>query len=126
MTGRKILNIALDLLNMRSSDGTLPDNCADFEKRAVNIINLCLAECSPLNVLLCKTEPYIPVTDDLDSEIDYETGLLISVIPLGVAAYLCADEDPALSDRFTEKYRVAFKNAARNSKARLHSITEVY
>lgn len=126
MTGQNILNIALDLMNIRSSDGLLPSNCADIENRAVNIINICLAQCAPLNSLLCNTEKHIPVLKNLDENIEYDASLLLSVIPYGVAADLSADEDPALSNKFEEKYRYAYKNACRYSRARLHSVTEVY
>ncbi len=126
MTGRNILNIALDLMNVRSSDGVLPSNCADMESRAINIINICLAQCAPLNSLLCKRERYIPVLKNLDENVEYDESLLLSVIPYGVAADLSSDEDPSLSNKFEEKYRYAYRSAFRYSRARLHSVTEVY
>lgn len=126
MTGTKILETALDILNLRTSDGILPDNCADMKTRAVNIINICLAECACLNALICKTEEHIPTLQSLDEQVDFSPLLLNSVIPFGVASYLCIDEDPVLANSLWEKYRVAYKNAQRNSRGVIHPITEVY
>ena len=126
MTGKSILNIALDLMNIRGSNGVLPASCADMEARAINIINICLAECTPLNCRLCNREKHIPVITSLNDTVDYDEGLLLSVIPYGVAANLSADEDPALSAKLEEKYRYAYRSAQRYSRARLHSITEVH
>ena len=126
MTGRNILNMALDLMNMRGSDGMLPVSCADMESRATNIINICLAQCAPLNKRLCNTEAPVTLLKSLDDTVEYDETLLVSVIPYGVAADLSADEDPSLSNKFEEKYRFAYKSAFRYSRARLHSVTEVY
>ncbi len=126
MTGENILNIVLDLLNAKSSDGALPEGCKDLQARSVNLINICLAQCAPLNTLLKNTESYIPAITRLGDSIDYDTSLLTAVIPFGVAAYLCAEEDSTLSASMMEKYRVAYSHAMRYSKSRTHSITEVY
>ncbi len=126
MTGNKILEIALDILNLRGSDGILPDNCADIKARAVNIINICLAECACLNALMCKTEEQIPTLNSLDEQVDFSPLLLNSVIPFGVASYLCTDEDPVLASSLWEKYRASYRSAQRNSRGKVHPITEVY
>lgn len=126
MTGNKILETALDILNLRCSDGILPDNCADIKARAVNIINICLAECACLNGLICKTREHIPTLQSLDEQVEFSTLLLNSVIPFGVASYLCTDEDPVLAKSLWEKYRVAYRDAQRNSRGKVHPITEVY
>lgn len=126
MTGTKILEMALDILNLRGSDGILPDNCADMKTRAVNIINICLAECACLNALICKTEESAPTIESLDGQVEFSPLLLNTVIPFGVASYLCTDEDPALAKSLWEKYRYAYRSAQRNSRGRTHSITEVY
>lgn len=118
--------MALDLMNMRGSDGVLPSNCADMESRATNIINICLTRCAPLNKRLCNNETPVTLLKSLDDTVEYDESLLVSVIPYGVAADLSADEDPSLSNLFEEKYRFAYKSAFRYSRARLHSVTEVY
>lgn len=127
MTGQKLLEIALDLLNLRKSDGTLPENCADMEMRAVNIINICLGECAPLNnALENRTEDTFLDITGLNEIIPCNEILAVSVLPFGVAAYLCGDEDPAVSQLLENRYRIAYKNMQRSGKAKIHPITEVY
>jgi hypothetical protein len=124
MTGTKLFAMALDLLNLRNSDGSTPENIADMKLRAVNIINICLAECAPLNRLLCKEDAGKEI-QSLDETVCCAPYIFSAVLPFGVAAYLSLDEDPALSRYLEEKYRLAYRTAQRSSKARLHAITEV-
>ena len=126
MTGNKIFEIALDILNLRTSGGILPDNCADLKARAVNIINICLAECACLNGLICNTDGEIISITSLEQTVEFSPLLLNAVIPFGVASYLCTDEDPVLANSLWEKYRYAYRSAQRNSRGRIHSITEVH
>lgn len=127
MTGKKLLEFALDLLNLRKSNGELPENCADMETRAVNIINICLAECAPLNNLLEKRtdDAFLDITG-LSEIVPCNEYLAVSVLPFGVAAYLCGDEDPALSQLLENRYRIAYRNMQKTGKATIRPITEVY
>lgn len=127
MTGEKLFEIALDLLDLRKTNGELPDNCKDMRTKALNIINICLAECAPLNDLLeNRKNKNAPVIGELSNIIEYNQTLAVSVLPFGVAAYLCCDEDPALSQLMENRYRNAYRNMQRASKAKIHPVTEVY
>ena len=124
MTGTKLFAMALDLLNLRNSDGSTPENIADMQQRAVNITNICLAECAPLNKLLCGDSAGTGI-QALEDTVCCAPYVFSAVLPFGVAAYLSLDEDPTLSRYLEEKYRLAYKTAQRSSKARMHPITEV-
>ena len=127
MTGEKLFEIALDLLDLRKTNGFLPENCADIKTKAVNIINICLAECAPLNNLLQNRtdNEFLDITG-LNEIVPCDERLAVSVLPFGVAAYLCCDEDPVLSQLMESRYRTAYRNMQRASKAKIHSVTEVY
>ena len=127
MTGEKLFEIALDLLDLRETNGFLPENCADMKTKAVNIINICLAECAPLNNLLQNRtdNEFLDITG-LNENVPCDERLAVSVLPFGVAAYLCCDEDPALSQLMENRYRNAYRNMQRASKAKIHPVTEVY
>ena len=127
MTGEKLFEIALDLLDLRKTNGELPDNCMDMRTKALNIINICLAECAPLNNLLQnRTDNEFLNITGLNENVPCDERLAVSVLPFGVAAYLCCDEDPALSQLMENRYRNAYRNMQRASKAKIHSVTEVY
>ena len=127
MTGEKLFEIALDLLDLRKTNGFLPENCVDMKTKAVNIINICLAECAPLNNLLQNRtdNEFLDITG-LNEIVPCDERLAVSVLPFGVAAYLCCDEDPALSQLMENRYRNAYRNMQRASKAKIHPVTEVY
>ena len=127
MTGEKLFEIALDLLDLRKTNGELPDNCMDMRTKALNIINICLAECAPLNNLLQNRtdNEFLDITG-LNENVPCDERLAVSVLPFGVAAYLCCDEDPALSQLMENRYRTAYRNMQRASKAKIHPVTEVY
>ncbi|MBE6539207.1 MAG: hypothetical protein E7674_00510 [Ruminococcaceae bacterium] len=127
MTGEKLFEIALDLLNLRKTTGELPENCNDMRTRATNIINICLAECAPLNNLLQNRtdNAFLDITG-LSETIPCDELLAVSVLPFGVAAYLCGDEDPVLSRLMENRYRTAYRNIQRASKAKIRPVTEVY
>lgn len=127
MTGEKLFEIALDLLNLRKTNGELPENCNDMRTRATNIINICLAECAPLNNLLQNRtdNAFLDITG-LSETIPCDEILAVSVLPFGVAAYLCCDEDPVLSRLMENRYRTAYRNIQRASKAKIRPVTEVY
>lgn len=127
MTGEKLFEIALDLLDLRKTNGELPDNCMDMRTKALNIINICLAECAPLNNLLQNRtdNEFLDITG-LNENVPCDERLAVSVLPFGVAAYLCCDEDPVLSQLMESRYRTAYRNMQRASKAKIHPVTEVY
>ena len=127
MTGEKLFEIALDLLNLRKSNGELPDNCSDMKTRAVNIINICLAECAPINNLQgeCEDDVFLDIIG-LKEPLPCNEILATSVLSFGVAAYLCCDEDPALSQIMESRYRKAYREMQKTSKAKIHPVTEVY
>ena len=127
MTGEKLFEIALDLLDLRKTNGELPDNCMDMRTKALNIINICLAECAPLNNLLQNRtdNEFLDITG-LNENVPCDERLAVSVLPFGVAAYLCCDEDPVLSQLMESRYRNAYRNMQRASKAKIHPVTEVY
>ncbi len=124
MTGNQLLEAALDLIAARGSDSLLPDSCADYKARALNIINICLAETAFINGVLLDTEPFIPHIDALTDDINLHPTVSYAVLPFGIASYLLLDEDSGLSDRLLSAYRRETDRAGRLCRGKRHPISE--
>lgn len=126
MTAQDILDMSLDIMSERRSDGTRPADLGYFTSRAVAYINITLAECAPYEAQLCGREiDFLPVTG-LTDELHGDMQIAYTAMPYGVAAlYMLAEDD----DRY-KLYRMMFENAllkaTRERRARIHPITDIY
>ncbi|HPE94783.1 MAG TPA: hypothetical protein PLT66_01785 [Bacillota bacterium] len=126
MTAQDILDMSLDIMSERRSDGTRPADLGYFTSRAVAYINITLAECAPYEAQLSGREiDFLPVTA-LSDEIHSDIQIAYTAMPYCVASlYMLAEDD----DRY-KLFRTLFENAllkaTRERRGRVRSITDVY
>ncbi|MBR2615962.1 MAG: hypothetical protein IKC69_04730 [Clostridia bacterium] len=100
-TAREILNRALTLLG----EGTEPEeDGAPFRERTVELVNVLLSENSDLR---SETPPSgtVPQITSTEDEVPGEDAVVLSLFPLGLAAYLIEQEDAARGAFFRGLYR---------------------
>ncbi len=126
MTGREIYEKSLALIGERG-DG----NAEGFADRAPKLINLFLAELRELDCTLrgekCAPQGSAMRIDSLDQEIGYADAITASLIPLGLAAFLLHEEEPARAGFFYQLYsRQADQLRLRCRKGRRHKIRGLF
>lgn len=80
-----------------------------FRDRAVQMINLMLAETYEMDLAL-KGEEYpldgtVPQIRDLSDRLNFSEVILFSLMPLGLAGYLLNEEEPDRSNFFLQLYQ---------------------
>lgn len=126
MTGNELLNMSLDLLGLRDSDGNLTSDVDDLKQRSVSLINIVIAENAEIDNRIRKGEHSVRSIETLDDIIDCTEIIARSVLPYGLARLLSVGEDDALSNSLAKLYEDARRNAVRFGKARVKPIAEVY
>lgn len=89
----------------------------DYEVRAVGILNNLLDVVYPYSDTYAVTRPgkrpALPDIQSLDEELDLDAKLLRDVLPLGLAARLLAEENPALANYFQQLFEEHLVQAGR-------------
>ncbi len=102
-TAREIYERSLALLGEEKGSGT-----ALFESKAPSIINLLLAQLLELDLTLKGKGPLfqtqVPQIYSLEETLGYEDVILLSLMPLGVAAFLVQEEEPERASFFLGIY----------------------
>lgn len=121
-TAREIYNRSLALLGQ-----THGENTDAMEARAPALVNLLMAQLSPLDRELrgevpAKDGPLLQI-GTLEDSVGMEDDILLSLFPLGLAALLIQEEEPDRSRFFWQLYlEERAELYARNRRGRRHPI----
>lgn len=121
-TAREIYERSLALLGQEGGENTAP-----FEEKAPALINLLLAQLLELDLAL-KGEggdllSPVPQIRSLDEALGYEDVILLSLLPVGLAALLIQEEEPERGSFFLQLYQRERENMRqRFRKGRRHKI----
>lgn len=89
----------------------------DYEARSVGILNNLLDVVYPYSDTYTVTEagrrPALPDIQSLDEELDLDAKIVRDVLPLGLAARLLAEENPALANYFQQLFEEHLAQAGR-------------
>lgn len=89
----------------------------DYQVRAVGLLNNLLDVVYPYSDTYAVTQPgrrpALPDLQSLDQELDLDAKLLRDVLPLGLAARLLAEENPALANYFQQLFEEHLAQAGR-------------
>lgn len=128
MTGNDILERALDLCALHSGDAEteLRGDLQDLKARAPALLNVLIAELTPLHERITGQETEICALRDMTGTVHLHPGICSSLLPFRLAALLIAEEDRELSDLLGEYARDARDALLRDGVAGRHRIVEVY
>ena len=128
MTGNDILERALDLCALHSGNAETDPrgDLQDLKARAPALLNLLIAELTPLHERLTRQEKEIQTLASMAETVDLHPGICGSLLPFRLAALLIAEEDRELADVFTEYARDARAALLADGKSACHRIVEVY
>lgn len=126
MTGNDILERALDLCALHSGEGDFREDLRDLKARAPAILNVLIAELTPLSERLCRERQGIQTLRTLEETVHLHPGICGSVLPFALAALLIAEEDRELSDALTAHVREARAALLADGKTVRRRIVEVY
>ncbi len=100
MTGKEVLDSALDLCGLRDETGNTNNNVGDLVQRSVSLINILLAKYEQLNSRVTGEIYRVKHIESLNTSIDMHQMILQCILPFALAALLIQDEDAALASRF--------------------------
>lgn len=126
MTGLEVFNMALDLCGLRKDDRNLPSDTADLQARALNLLNITLAEVSALDCRIRKAKHEVLTVETVLDKLGCSDVIANSVLPYGLARLMMLGEDDSLAADFNKLYITAQKDALKFGNAKTHSIEEVY
>ena len=125
MTGKTVFERALSLCGLRGAGNALPSDLGDLESRALDVLNLLLAENAPLSRRLDCKEEAVQTLQDMEEPILF-CDELCGVLSFGLGALLIAEEDPSLSAMLDARYRAGRQALLADGKSRVHPIREVF
>lgn len=128
MTGNDILERALDLCALHSGgvETELRGDLLDLKARAPALLNVLIAELTPLHERLTGQEAEVCALQDMTEAVHLHSGICGSLLPFRLAALLIAEEDRELSDLLDEYARDARAALLRDGRSARHRIVEVY
>lgn len=128
MTGNDILERALDLCALHSGDAEsdLREDLRDLKARAPSLLNLLIAELTPLHERLTRKKTEIRSLKALTETVNLHPGICGTVLPFRLAALLIADEDRELAELLEVYAREARATLLADGKSTCHRILEVY
>lgn len=101
-----------------STGATVTSDTQEYKVRTVGILNNLIDEVYPASDTFAYTEsgkrPALPDIEGFTDELDLDARCVREILPLGLAAELMKDENPAISNYFRQRYEEALA-AARNS-----------
>ena len=132
MTGRAVYFKALSLLNERAADGETQYDTASFEAAAPEMINVLSVMLDDLD-LHVKHREFHEANDEprqissLDETIYLHPVICASVLPLGLAFFLIAEENSNRASLFFNLYRTEKEALYRKYRStKRHKIRSVY
>lgn len=128
MTGNDILERALDLCALHSEDveNDLRGDLQDLKARAPALLNLLIAEYTPLHERITRQKKEIRTLEAMTETVDLHPGITGSLLPFRLAALLIAEEDRELADVLTEYAGEARAALLADGASVRHRIVEVY
>lgn len=109
MKAQEIFNRAIKLMDEQSESGSaMWSDTAEYQNRAVEILNTLINECYPFSdTYKVETPGKRPVCLPillLEDEVNLDDGMAGTVLPYGLAAELIKNDDPALGNYFLQRY----------------------
>ena len=130
LSGTEIFRRAVMIMDEQSDAGAAEwADTEEYQHRAVPILNVLINECFPYSDTYKaetgtrQTAPPIAALTDYPDLDDYLCG---TVLPYGLAAHLCVDDDPRLSSFAQQRYEELLARATRNLPAPWEGIEDVY
>lgn len=125
MSGNDILDRALDLCALHD-EGANRGDLRDLKARAPALLNLLIAELTPLHERLTGQKTEIRTLKTMTESVNLHAGITGSLLPFRLAALLMAEEDPELARVLAEYAREARAALLSDGAAACHRIVEVY
>lgn len=99
MKHQVIFNLAMDLMDERLSNGTIPAaDTAEYKAKAPGLLTILQTE-------LCRAEAVTPaVVSNLEDTVLVSDTVALAVLPYGLAAHLLIDENPDAASFFQQRY----------------------
>ncbi len=126
MTGQNIFDKAIDLCGLRSSMTDAPIDVSDLSERAIELINILLAENSVLDCKIRKAEHEVLKIESLTQDLPCSEIVAALVLPYGLARLFMLGEDDDLAAGMERLYTASKATALSFGKAKHKAITEVY
>ena len=126
MTARELTKAAYAVIGLINENGEPSGDTDDLSARALNLINILLAENAELDCRIRRTEHTVKSIGTLEDELDLCEIVSNGVMPYGLAFMLTLGEDDSLAEALRVRYAEARKNALKFGKAKAEPITEVY
>lgn len=126
MTGKDLFARAINLCGLGSTLSEAPSDTEDLRLRALDLINLLLAENCILDCKIRKCRHKAEQILSLDDHITCSEIIAYSVLPYGLARLFTVGEDDAFAAEMQRIYELNRENALRFGNAVAHPITEVY
>lgn len=125
MKAKNILDLSLDLIGLRNTDGTVPASCDDLKQRAPALLTILATDYKGIDSRATGKKTKIQTISSLEDDVALSTELCTTVIAYLLSALLIEDEDQALAATFRHIAENALTRFG-HSKAKVHEIKEVY
>ncbi len=126
MTGQNLFEKAINLCGLKSSLSDAPTDVSDLSERALELINILLAENSILDCRIRKIQHELLKIDSLAEDLPCAEIVASFVLPYGLARLFMIGEDDTLASEMEKLYEAGKLNALRFGKATQGPIKEVY
>ena len=130
LTGTEIFRRAVMIMDEQSDTGLSEwADTEEYKNRAVPILNVLINECYPYSDTFTAekgTRAVAAPIKKLEDSPDLDDYLCGTVLPYGLAAHLCMDDDPRVSEFSRERYETLLAGSTRTLPAQWESIEDFY
>lgn len=126
-----IFDQAVKLMDEQSDGGlSVWSDTAEYQYRAIAILNALIGECYPYSDTYTITEPgkrpIARTVADMTDVVYLDDSLAKTVLPYGLAAELIKNDDPTLGNYFLQRYQELLARHAKSIPAAWDAIEDVY
>lgn len=139
MKALEVFTRAIKMMDEQRENGdAIWGDTAEYQVRAVEILNALINECYPYSDTFTIAEPgkrpiCMPITtldakgdETQNDEINLDDGIAGTVLPYGLAAELIKNDDTVLGNYFLQRYQELLARLGRSLPAQWDTIDDVY
>ncbi len=130
LSGTEVFRRAVMILDEQSETGAAEwADTEEYRHRAVPILNMLINECSPYSDTYVPEQGARSTAGSIESLADYpdlDDYLCGTVLPYGLAAHLCMDDNPRVSAFAQQRYEALLARATRNLPSEWQPIENIY
>lgn len=130
LTASEVFQRAVKIMDEQNDSGeAMWEDTVDYQNRAIDIMNILIPECYQYSDTIETEEGVRPVPSRITSfedSIDLDDIMAGTVLPYGLAAQLCMDDNPRISAFSQQRYEELMSRFARNFPSKWDVIPDSY